>query len=98
MASVRGPVDILSFGFHRTVGSSESTQPCTPEILTELFRVEAAEANASGGRARKRRKLDQDATVDSQSAEAFDASQSVVLANVALELVSILRYAMCSFP
>jgi hypothetical protein len=60
--------------------------------LTDLYQEHASTASGGGGRAQKRRKLDDGASVESQSSDAFDGSKSVVLAKVSFHLVSMNDY------
>jgi hypothetical protein len=71
-------------------GLSEDIQPGISDTLTNLFRDDAGEASASGGRAQKRRKLGHDTNDSLQSMNVFDAEKSVLLAEMVLDLVSLL--------
>ncbi|KAF2684728.1 hypothetical protein K458DRAFT_337770 [Lentithecium fluviatile CBS 122367] len=87
MASICGAVEVRSLSSHRSRGSLRSLQSAgTPEAITDLFRVDVAEGSATEGRAQKRRKLERDASVGLRSEDAFDPSESVVLASVVLDL------------
>ncbi|KAF1950746.1 hypothetical protein CC80DRAFT_455455 [Byssothecium circinans] len=67
--------------------TDEATTVAEPfQAISNLFRVPSAQAGTSERRATKRRKLDGGNAVGLQIVEAFDASQSIVLAQVGLDL------------
>jgi hypothetical protein len=87
MVSVSGAVDLLSITACNTHECLENGQTGSATTLTELFR---GEGSASEERAQKRRKLNGEAKLGLEPAEAFNSSHSVVLANVDLQLVGLL--------
>jgi hypothetical protein len=87
MCSVFGTVDVNAFALPFPNNSDHTVQ--ISQTISNVLRVPDAHGGASDGRgAKKRRKLENGGSVALQSADEFDPSQSVVLAHVALDLVS----------
>lgn len=87
MVSISREAKLDCIYIHRLGGSSDPQQIDTVVAVSDLFRADAAQTDIVEERAQKRRKLTNDAAVSLQSAVEFDSSQSVVLANIALDLV-----------
>jgi hypothetical protein len=89
MAPVHGAVDVLDFCAHGIKGASELTLPGTTDALAHLFRVDAGEGSTTEGSPQKRRKLNRHVRSSLQPTETFDPKQSILLADVLLDLVSL---------